>query len=470
MTPMPFTAPDLEDEDTYAFPEDLLEDKPAPAPLPADVDGASILDQVEKFLSRFVIYPSEHARTAHVLWIAHTWRMDLWDSTPRLAFMSAEPGSGKSRALEVTTELVPNPLHAIDVTPAYLLRKIGDEDGAPTVLYDEIDTVFGPKARDSSEDVRSLLNAGHRRGATAGRCIKMGSQIVPEEYAAYCAVALAGLKVDNLPDTIRTRAVVIRMRRRAASEKVTPWRQRDGEALAAPVRELLKSWTLSLPTSITDWPTPPEGVEDRNADVWESLLWLANRAGGSWPRRAAEAAVYFVREAKETPATLGVLLLHDLRKVFDAHPDAAHLATADIVRELHGLDESPWADEDRPLDGRRLSALLRDYEVRPRKIRTGATTARGYRREDLLDPWTRYLPPTQDLGSTEQAEHPELPQDSNGLFVPPAPNVPGTSREPSGSDPEHFADVSTSEPRHSNVVPGVPDVPVSRDYRGGEEA
>ena len=33
---------------------------------------SQILDETEKFLSRFVAYPSEHAKIAHVLWIAHT--------------------------------------------------------------------------------------------------------------------------------------------------------------------------------------------------------------------------------------------------------------------------------------------------------------------------------------------------------------------------------------------------------------
>jgi cytochrome c-type biogenesis protein CcmH/NrfF len=49
---------------------------------------AQILDGVHDFLGRFVIYPSEHARVAHVLWIGHTHAMDAWESTPRIAFLS----------------------------------------------------------------------------------------------------------------------------------------------------------------------------------------------------------------------------------------------------------------------------------------------------------------------------------------------------------------------------------------------
>src|SRR5690606_16155993 len=102
---------------------------------------------------------------AHALWIAHAHLMDVWDSTPRLAVLSPEPGSGKSRVLEVSELLVPRAVEAVNVTPAYLFRKVSAPDGRPTILYDEIDTVFGPKAKDN-EEIRGLLNAGHRKHST----------------------------------------------------------------------------------------------------------------------------------------------------------------------------------------------------------------------------------------------------------------------------------------------------------------
>src|SRR5262249_46633275 len=114
-------------------------------------DGAALLDQVHKFLRRFVAYPSRYAHDAHALWTAHTHAMKAWESTPRLAFLSPEPGSGKTRALEVTVPLVPRPVEAINVSPAYLFRKVAAEAGPPTILFDEIDTVFGPKAKDNEE-------------------------------------------------------------------------------------------------------------------------------------------------------------------------------------------------------------------------------------------------------------------------------------------------------------------------------
>ena len=371
--------------------------------------GAALLDDVETFLSRFVVYPTEDARIAHVLWIAHAWFMDQWDSTPRIAFLSPEPGSGKSRALEVSEPMVPRPVHAVNATPAALFRKVSDEAGPPTILFDEIDTVFGPKAKDN-EDVRGMLNAGHRRGATALRCVVKGQNIVIEELPAYCAVALAGL--DDLPDTIMTRSVVVRMRRRAPGERVEPWRMRlngpEGEELGDRLRE----WS-NLNQHAVAWPDMPAGVEDRNADVWEALLSVADLAGGHWPERARVAAVSLVTSQRGDSGSLGVLLLRDLRTVFAG---AERLPTEAILAKLHDLEESPWGDlRGKPLDARGLARRLGKYgspeaPIKPTVYRDGAGTIRGYLAADLADAWSRYLPPlvgqepvTSETSETESA-------------------------------------------------------------------
>src|SRR5262245_6022310 len=143
-------------------------------------------------------------------------------STPRISFLSPEPASGKTRALEVSEPLVPCPVEAVNVSPAYLFRKVADEEGLPTILFDEIDTVFGPKAKEN-EEIRGLLNAGHREGAVAGRCVVHGKTVMTEEIPAYAAVALAGL--GWLPDTIMSRSIIIRMRRRHAGEHVEQFRR-----------------------------------------------------------------------------------------------------------------------------------------------------------------------------------------------------------------------------------------------------
>ena len=242
--------------------------------------GEQMLQKVFAFLGRFVAYPSEHARVAHALWCVHTHLMDRWESTPRLAFLSPEPGSGKTRALEITELLVPSPVCAINVSPAYLFRKVGSDDGV-TLLYDEIDTVFGPKAREN-EELRGLLNAGHRKGAVAGRCVVKGNVVETEEIPAYAAVALAGL--GWMPDTILSRSVIIRMRRRHAGEHVEPYRRRQHSPQGEKIKALIAAWARTQPETISDWPEMPPEIQDRDADVWEPLLAVADFVGGDWSK------------------------------------------------------------------------------------------------------------------------------------------------------------------------------------------
>src|SRR5215204_509175 len=100
------------------------------------LDGQGVLDAVHKFLTRYVVFPSEGAADAVVLWAVHAHALDAFDSTPRLALLSPEPGSGKSRTEEVLELLVPNPLHALNASTAAVFRSIEGEK--PTLLFDEV--------------------------------------------------------------------------------------------------------------------------------------------------------------------------------------------------------------------------------------------------------------------------------------------------------------------------------------------
>lgn len=376
---------------------------------------ARLLHDVESFLSRFVAFPSEHDRVAVTLWAAHTHLLDDLDSTPRLAFLSPEPGSGKTRGLEVLELLVPRPLHVANISAAALFRSVDPEngEGRRTILYDEVDTVFGPKAGDH-EDIRGLLNAGHRR-ATVLRCAIAGKGVTVVESPVFAAVALAGL--GDLPDTLLSRSVIIRMRRRAPGERVEAFRPRLHESAGHELRDRLATWALA--TTIDEWPDMPDGIEDRNADVWEPLLAIADAAGGDWPQRARVAAVAHVARAQEKTASLGVQLLTDLHHVFTTIHTGDHVGSEELLSALHHMDEAPWADlRGKPLDQRGLARRLTQYGVKSRNVRIGERVVKGYSREDLHDPWTRYLPPslsppasaTSATSATEpDVEDPDMP-------------------------------------------------------------
>ena len=249
--------------------------------------------------------------------------------------------------------------------------------------------MFGPKAKDN-EEIGGLLNAGHRGGAVAGRCVVRGNLIKTEEIPAYCAVALAGL--GDLPDVILTRSVIIRMRRRAPDERVEPYRRRDHAPAGHALRDKLSSWIGGIEQALTHArPAMPEGVVDRDADVWEPLIAIADAAGGEWPELARVTAVTIATHSKAATPSLGIRLLSDLREVFR---DAVQLPTTTILKRLCEIEDAPWGDmRGKQLDARGLAQRLKKYGITRGTIRAGQTTAKGYTFADLHDEFVRYLSP-----------------------------------------------------------------------------
>jgi hypothetical protein len=309
--------------------------------------------------------------------------------------MSPEKGSGKTRAPEVSQHLVPRGVLVSQATPNYILAKVS-EDPPPTLFYDEIDTVYGPRAK-GSEDLRAVLNAGHRRGATAGRGSWGNDGLTGQDYPAYCAVALAGL--GHLPETIADRAVVVRMKKRKRTERVIPWRERVNVKEAKALGDRLGSWMKSASLS---WPENMP-VEDRAADVWEALVMVADAACGHWPAAARVAAVVLNSE-KPQQATLGVQLLRDLQIVFGT---SDKMRSEDIIKALNELPASPWQrlhGEGNSFNFRDLATLLREYDIRSRDVWIDGASSKGYIADDLRDVWERYVHPSTVREDREDRE------------------------------------------------------------------
>ena len=153
--------------------------------------GHDVLDAVAAFVARFSVFPSEHCAPTLALWYAHTHATEAFYVTPRLVLDSAEPGSGKTRVLEVAQYLVRAPEMTISATPAALFRLVSL--GPITILFDEVDAIFNPKNGGNNEDLRGLLNAGYKRSATIARCVGDAKNIKVERFPVYAPAALTNL-------------------------------------------------------------------------------------------------------------------------------------------------------------------------------------------------------------------------------------------------------------------------------------
>lgn len=375
---------------------------------PVLVDGVELLGDVEDFAGRFLAFPTRHHLVVLCLWIVHTWAVGAFYVTPRLVLDSPEPGSGKTRVLEVLALLCRGARLTLSTTTAALYRRIAAAgDRPPTVLQDEADAVFGRTSTPQAEDLRALFNAGYKRGATVDRCEVDPKGIKVRQFPVFAPVALAGLVNGATEKNMRTvldRAVVLHMRRRAPSEHVDEFRERDAAAEAGPLCEKLEAWaTANLDALGTARPSMPEGVRDRPAEVWEALLAVADVAGGDWPERARAACRHFVLDTEPDALSLGMRLLRDVKTAFDGQH---RIHSGELVTALTSDPESEWRDLwGKALDQNRLAKELKRYGVRSRDVRIGGVKAKGYQvggEDGLAQAWHRYLPsaPKRDKRDT----------------------------------------------------------------------
>lgn len=341
-----------------------------------------LLGEIREFATDYSVFPSVYSPSVLALWVAHTWVVERFDSTPRLAILSAEKGSGKTRILEILEVLVREPVRASDVSAPTLFRII--EKRRPTLLLDESDIFLGV-ANDGADSVRSVVNAGYRKNNPVIRCV--GNSFEPTPFDTFGPVALAGL--GDLPETILDRSVILRIRRRARSEPVTRWRTSEAEPRGHALRDRLEEWSRA------DWtPVYPEDdgtISDRLADVWEPLFVLADRAGDQWPRLVRE-AVAALTETTEVES-LPLRLLREIRAEWPEGRD--WWRTSDLLLSLQSLDEAPWGPGgpfgERGLTPHRLAQMLKPYRIS--SIHNKDRSARGFTRYSFLDSWDRYLPP-----------------------------------------------------------------------------
>lgn len=406
--------------------------------------GGELLDEVRGFLARFVAFPSPAALDAATLWVALAHMVLKFHTAPRIAFLSPEPGSGKTRALEVLHLVTPDAMFIFSASPAAIFRTLANRQ--VVLLFDEIDAVFSHRGKDdSNEDLRALINVGYKRGAAIPRCVGPAHDVV--HFPVFGAVALAGL--GDLPDTIMTRSVIVRMRRRGPGERVEAFRTRVHEAEGHLLRGRLAAWADKVGEEAGQaWPKLPHGITDRPAEVWEPLLAVADAAGGHWPTDARTACVDLVMAGGSASVSLGVRLLEDLRVIFTAAPGPA-LTTKQILDRLTGeqpygkdsagddltLTDAPWSDlRGAPLDPRGLARYLKRYEVASKKVKIGEKSFQGYRREDLHDAFQRYLSPVP--ADPEPPEPPERATSEGGVQVPDGNQVPEPRPR---TEPQHEA-------------------------------
>ena len=365
---------------------------------------ADLLLDVCCYVRRYVVLSDAQA-DAVVLWVAHTHAFDAAETTPYLQISSAEKESGKTRLLEVLEFVVARPWLTGRTTISALARKVDADQ--PTLLLDESDAAL---AGDKTyvQELRGILNSGFRQGSKYTINVPSGQNgWTPTNFSVFCPKAIAG--IGSLPDTVVSRSVTIRLERKRRGESVERLRFRRARVLAEPLRARLERVLVPLVEELIDIaeaePAMPPGLSDRAEDVWEPLLAIADLAGRDWPQRARRAAVELSGRRTEQEDSHRVQLLRDIRSFFEER-GIDEVGSSDLVAALLWMETSPWGEwgRGRGLTAHSLAKELKEFGIRPQRTRDGL--ARGYRRTQFVDAFSRYLPPPP--GKTVKASEIEV--------------------------------------------------------------
>jgi uncharacterized protein DUF3631 len=351
---------------------------------------------IKSFVMRYVVFSRPEHADVITLWIMHTWVADYADFTPYVYLHSPVMRCGKTQVHRIVEPLVKNPLRTCNISESALFREIADSH--PTLLWDEVDSIFGSrKASEANENKRGLLNAGYERGIRAIRMERSAGGFKKISYDPFCSKILAG--IGRLPDTIVDRSISILIHRKLKTQPCQKYRRQDRDK-AKPLHDTLEAWSKDaglVKTLRESQPQMPEFMSDRQEDIWEPLLAIADAIGGDVPEQARQAARVLCDNDDELG--YGTAQLAAIRKVVG---EQSRITSADLINGLWEADALPsrLMEDDTPNHkkiGHWLSKFIKSYEGKPaRKLRFGEQTFKGYEGAELKQIFDRYCPPEQE--------------------------------------------------------------------------
>jgi hypothetical protein len=366
------SANDSTAEDGEIFPEVTL--------WPGPVDGSELLEGLTAIIRKHVIADPATIHAA-ALWAVFTWFVDVVNVAPIANITAPEKQCGKTVMLGVLARLSCRPLAVSNIAPAALFRAL--QLWQPTLLIDEVDSFLA-----EHEEARGILNAGFTRdSAFVIRCV--GDDHTPTKFNVWGAKALCG--IGKIADTLASRSIPLRLRRKLIGEKTVKIRHADAMAFTELVSKLARFAIDNRDAVRHARPAEIEGLNDRANDCWEPLLAIAEIAGEHWLHLARTAAVSLHGLEEEAPS-IGAELLKSIQEAFD-DKKAVRLSTADLLAALAENEEAPWATWNRgkPITPNQLGKRLGEFGIKSNTIRVGVRTAKGYLVTQFAEAFDRYL-------------------------------------------------------------------------------
>jgi len=350
-------------------------------PWPEPVDGSEVLTQVTaRFTLHIVLPPGAAVELA--LWEAHVHAFGAFLHTPRLNLSSPEPECGKTTTLDLLATMAPRALRTENITAPVLFRLVDQHQ--PTLFLDEVDTYL-PRA----EELRGLLNAGHKQGACAYRCEGDGNAV--RAFKAFAPAVLSG--IGTLPETLHDRSIRVLLLPADPKQISARFDSRHHEIEDVLCRKLARWAQDNFAALRACDPVMPATAYNRVADNWRPLFAIAEVAGGDWPRLLLEAYTQLNRQ-RTLPNHQFSTLLANICRIF-TRAGTTRISSKQLAEALRALPDhqllSPPStiNQQAPLTPALLARRLHRFGINPRTMRIGGRCVKGYHLSDFTEALAR---------------------------------------------------------------------------------
>jgi hypothetical protein len=352
------------------------------------------------WIERFVVL-SAHQAIVCAVWLLHTYVWEIASKTPYLHIYSAEKEEGKTQLVAALAALARAPQTAEEISTAALRRVPGQLK--PTLFLDEMDAMMKGE-KEKAETIRGLLNSGFRHKGCALLCAGKDKNFALERFPSFCPKVLAG--IGQLWDTVAGRSIPIELHRMRPDQRVDDIDDDDMvEGLAKPVRAVLERWReWAMPQLKEIAAEKVPGLKHRQQNISKQPMQIVTLAGPEWTKALTNALQEIFKVAREQDDSIGVMLLSDIRAIFEERK-VERLFSQDLSAALCALEGHPWQDwaKGKGLTPNRLATLLRPFHVYSATVFIGEKNFKGYKADQFHELWSRYLPPFQNVRTSEPA-------------------------------------------------------------------
>lgn len=384
-------------------PKSAMESPPksdAEKPWDSPVDGAALLDEISGSYRRFIVLPP-YAADAIAVYTLNTYvAAECFHYCAIVLVVAPEHECGKGRVLDVAQALCRNTFRTANTSAAVLYRLVGSCEGHTTLLVDEIDS----QAQEQRENISNVLKSGFEKAGKSHRLEKDGDKMKLVEFSTYCPKICAGISIESFDRATISRSITIRMKKKTRAEKVDKFRRFDGTEIR---RKCLRWATdnVELLRSMPQVQFPPELCSDRQEDIWEPLIWVAQACGKEWEDRAWKSCAGLTGNNAPATETTKHLLFRLCCEYVEKRRNCEHVPSQELVDYLNGLEDADFKDwrKGKGISQSKLAAFLNDYEIHPGPFKCDGKSLRGYNRASFQDASARYLRQyTSDQGATVQ--------------------------------------------------------------------